>query len=130
MIRTALLTAAIVLAHGCALLAQQSSIPRFAPVTGGVSAAARSRSSGVAPTTAGKLGATPRGPVPRSLPGNLRLIAPEAPDDTVPAAGTQRPPSDGKRGFVELLPPPPDEAAPRPTIHEAKFFELPPAPEN
>ncbi len=78
------------------------------------------------------------GPAPRELPRNLNLTdrktpASEAitmsPGKHVDAKKTSR--SDGAKGFVQLLPPPPDDAggsanAPR----ESRFFELPPAPEN
>jgi len=129
--RTGLITAAIVLVSGCSSMAQQTSIPRSAPVTGGISPATRSRAWGVAQPSANRnLGFAAKGPAPRSLPGSLRLIAPDAPDEATRTEKTARPLGDGKRGYVELLPPPPDESEPRGTIHEAKYFELPPAPEN
>jgi hypothetical protein len=82
------------------------------------------------------------GPRPRPLPSSIPLVdgkktqASEAVGTAldakhVEAKQTSRLKADGQHGFVQLLPPPPDDVggsagAPR----ESRFFELPPAPEN
>jgi hypothetical protein len=81
------------------------------------------------------------GPAPQSLPSSIPLTAKKTPStDATGASNTgkhvdAKPTSslsaDGQRGFVQIMPPPPDDVggsaeAPR----ESRFFELPPAPEN
>lgn len=52
-----------------------------------------------------------------------------APYPTSPAvAASTGAPAAGRRGYVELLPPPPDQAD-APAGHDAKFYALPPPPE-
>ena len=82
------------------------------------------------------------GPAPRSLPSSIPLtdtkktpaseaIGLSTNGKHVEAKQTSKLSGDGQHGFVQLMPPPPDDvagsaAAPR----ESRYFELPPAPEN
>ncbi len=84
------------------------------------------------------------GPAPKSLPSSIPLTsrtAPAAapatesissiPPGKVDAKPTSTLKGDGQRGFVQLMPPPPEDAegmaaSPR----ESRYFELPPPPEH
>ena len=84
------------------------------------------------------------GPAPKSLPSSIPLSDRKTPAteaiglsstgkhiEAHPTSDITEIKGDGQRGFVQLLPPPPDDAtgqaeAPR----ESRFFELPPPPEN
>ena len=81
------------------------------------------------------------GPTPKSLPSSIPLADRKTPATEaigqsqngkhVEARPTSKLTGDGQRGFVQLLPPPPDDTqgqgiAPR----DSRFFELLPPPEN
>jgi len=87
------------------------------------------------------------GPAPQSLPDSVPVtssippharkgpaaapVATSIPGKHVDAKPTSGQQADGQRGFVQIMPPPPEDvegsaAAPR----ESRYFELPPAPEH
>lgn len=82
-------------------------------------------------------GAAWKGPAPRPLPGAVRLKpVPNAGRSSIPKSARERLKAepagirpDGQRGFVELLPPPPeyDQGT---NSRDSRYFELPPAPES
>jgi hypothetical protein len=83
------------------------------------------------------VGAAWKGPAPQPLPGTVRIKPnPNAAKSSIPKSArirldagdsTIRP--DGQRGFVEILPPPPEAGDAQASV-ESRFFELTPAPEN
>jgi hypothetical protein len=112
----------------------QESLPL--PKLGPISSAARQHMWRAANTLTG--------PAPKSLPSSIPLADRKTPATEaigqsqigqsqngkhVEARPTSKLTGDGQRGFVQLLPPPPDDTqgiAPR----DSRFFELPPPPEN
>jgi hypothetical protein len=105
------------------------------PATAG--ATARSRPASPIATAARHpfVGAAWKGPAPQPLPGTVRLKPnPNAAKSSIPKSARMRLDAgdpavrpDGVRGFVELLPPPPDTAD---ATVESRYYELPPAPER
>ena len=76
---------------------------------------------------AAAVGMRPNPQSPQTKPGEAPVA--EQPSTTSPAAltGAVEPSGpDGEKGFVELLPPPPEFAGDGQPVTESRFYELPP----